>query len=40
VRSTFIIDREGMLIHAMYGVTARGHAADVLKLIKGLSKCR
>lgn len=40
VRSTFIIDREGMLIHAMYGVTARGHAADVFKLIKGLSKCR
>lgn len=40
VRSTFIIDREGTLRHALYGVTARGHAADVLNLVKGLGKCR
>lgn len=35
-RSTFIIDRSGTLLRVMYGVTARGHAADVLKLVKGL----
>jgi len=35
-RSTFIIDREGTIRHALYGVTAKGHAAEVLKLIKGI----
>ena len=34
VRSTFIIDRKGHLTHALYGVTARGHAAEVLGLLK------
>ena len=36
-RSTFIIDRNGVLKYALYGVTARGHAAEVLNLVKGLS---
>ena len=36
VRSTFIIDRQGMVRHALYGVNAKGHAAEVLKLIKEL----
>ncbi|MGZ8267231.1 MAG: peroxiredoxin [Burkholderiales bacterium] len=40
VRSTFIIDRKGMLKHALYGVSARGHAADVLDLVKGIAKCK
>jgi peroxiredoxin Q/BCP len=37
LRSTFIIDTEGMLRHAMYGVSARGHAAEVLNLVKGFA---
>ncbi len=36
VRSTFIIDKSGILRHALYGITAKGHAAEVLKLIKAL----
>jgi peroxiredoxin Q/BCP len=37
VRSTFVIDREGMVRHALYGVSARGHAAQVLGLVEGIS---
>jgi peroxiredoxin Q/BCP len=33
-RSTFVIDRQGMLRHVMYGVHAHGHAQEVFKLIK------
>ena len=40
VRSTFVIDRAGLLQHALYGVSARGHAAEVLNLVKGLGKCK
>src|SRR6185436_8305621 len=36
VRSTFIIDRNGNLRHAQYGVNPKGHAHEVLKLVKGL----
>ncbi len=36
MRSTFIIDTGGVLRHALYGVSARGHAAEVLNLVKGL----
>ena len=36
VRSTFIIDREGLLKYALYGVSPRGHALEVLNLVKGL----
>lgn len=35
-RSTFVIDRKGVLRHALYGVSPRGHAAEVLQLIKEL----
>ena len=35
-RSTFVIDRQGTLRHALYGVNARGHAAEVLALLKAL----
>jgi peroxiredoxin Q/BCP len=33
-RSTFVIDRKGVVQHALYGVSPRGHAAQVLQLIK------
>jgi peroxiredoxin Q/BCP len=36
LRSTFVIDREGVIRHAMYGVGPRGHAAEILNLVKGL----
>jgi peroxiredoxin Q/BCP len=38
LRSTFIIDKKGIVRHAMYGVTPRGHAAEVLELIKQLDR--
>ena len=35
LRSTFVIDREGKVRHALYGVTTpKGHAKEVLKLVK------
>lgn len=33
-RSTFIIDKQGKLRHALYGVHAHGHADEVLRLVK------
>ena len=39
-RSTFIIDKHGTLRHALCGVSPRGHAAEVLKLVRGLGKCK
>lgn len=36
VRSTFIIDKKGIVRHALYGVSPRGHAAEVLELVKQL----
>ena len=35
-RSTFVIDKQGIVRHAMYGVTARGHAEEVLELVREL----
>jgi peroxiredoxin Q/BCP len=40
LRSTFIIGRDGTLKQALYGVHPRGHAAQVLQLIKGTQKCK
>jgi peroxiredoxin len=34
VRSTFVINKEGILTEAIYGVTADGHAQDILDKIK------
>jgi peroxiredoxin len=34
VRSTFIINKEGVLVDAIYGVVAEGHAHEMLELIK------
>ncbi|MDH5631560.1 MAG: peroxiredoxin [Gammaproteobacteria bacterium] len=36
VRSTFIIDKHGLLVQAHYGVTPDGHAEDVLKVVQAL----
>ena len=36
IRSTFIIDASSTVRHALYGVTAKGHAAEILQLIKEL----
>lgn len=41
VRSTFIIDRQGIIRHAFYDVNPKGHAAEVYKLVKELNgQCR
>ena len=37
VRSTFIIDKQGVLRLALYGVNAKGHALDVLRAVKELN---
>ena len=35
---TVLVERR--VKHALYGVHPRGHAAEVLQLVKGLVKCR
>lgn len=37
LRSTFVIDRAGIVQHALYGVNPRGHAAEILNLLKRAS---
>lgn len=34
VRSTFVIGKDGVLSYAQYGVTAKGHANEILTFIK------
>lgn len=36
LRSTFIIDKQGVVRHALYEVASKGHAQQVLELIKQL----
>jgi peroxiredoxin len=36
MRSTFVIDRKGIVRHALYGVKPQGNAADVLELVRDL----
>ncbi len=38
VRATFVIDKKGRLRHALYGVNPRGHAMEVLHLIKEINR--
>ena len=38
VRSTFIIDRDGIIRHALYDVSPKGHAAQVFQLVKELER--
>ncbi len=37
VRSTFVIDRAGIIRHALYDVSHKGHAAEVFRLVKELN---
>ncbi len=37
-RSTFIVDKRGVLKYARYGVSPRGHAAEVLDLLRDMRK--
>ena len=34
LRSTFIIDKQGLLLDAAYGVTPEGHAQEILEKVK------
>jgi peroxiredoxin Q/BCP len=36
VRSTFLINKDGKLVEAMYGVTADGHAREMLEKVRAL----
>jgi peroxiredoxin Q/BCP len=36
LRSTFLIDRAGIVRHALYGVSPKRHATDVLNLVKAM----
>lgn len=36
VRSTFVIDKEGVVRHALYDVKPKGHASQVLELVRSL----
>lgn len=36
LRSTFVIDKAGTIRHALYGVSAKGHADAVLELVRAL----
>ncbi|KAF7600567.1 MAG: peroxiredoxin [Candidatus Dactylopiibacterium carminicum] len=37
-RATFVIDRDGLLLHADYNVDLRSHTADLLDLLKSLGR--
>jgi peroxiredoxin len=36
VRSTFVIDKSGVLRHVHYGVSPRGHAVEIFDVIRRL----
>lgn len=38
VRSTFVIDKQGIVRHALYDVSPKGHAAEIFQLVKGLNQ--
>lgn len=38
LRSTFVIDKQGVIRHALYGVSSRGHAAEVLELVASMNQ--
>lgn len=35
-RSTFVIDKQGKVRHALYGVHAHGHPQEILKLLRAM----
>ena len=36
LRSTFIVDKQGLIRHALYDVKPKGHAAQILDLVRAL----
>jgi peroxiredoxin Q/BCP len=40
VRSTFVVDKQGIIRHALYDVSPKGHAAEVFQLVKQLNGTR
>jgi len=38
IRSTFVIDKHGVIRHALYDISPKGHAAEVFQLVKKLGK--
>ena len=36
-RSTFVIDKSGVIRHSFYHVTPKGHAAEILDLVKHMN---
>jgi peroxiredoxin Q/BCP len=40
IRSTFLIDKQGVLRLALYGVNARGHAQEILRAARELDSAR
>jgi peroxiredoxin Q/BCP len=38
VRSTFVIDKHGVIRHAAYGVSPRGHASEIYAVVKKLRR--
>ena len=38
VRSTFLIDKQGILQEALYGVSAEGHAQEMLEKVRAIGK--
>jgi peroxiredoxin len=36
LRSTFVVDKQGLIRHALYDVKPKGHAAQVLELVQAL----
>lgn len=36
VRSTFILDKQGIIQYALYDILPKGHAVDMLELVQGL----
>jgi len=37
LRSTFVIDKQGIVRHAFYDVNVKGHAAEIFQLVKQLN---
>jgi peroxiredoxin Q/BCP len=37
LRSTFVIDKHGIIRHALYDVSPKGHAAEVFQLVKQMN---
>jgi thioredoxin-dependent peroxiredoxin len=38
VRSTFVVDRDGVVRHALYDVKPKGHATQILDLVRALAE--